>query len=122
VGYWKTVEAMHQRNKYRTWTDAGMRKIVDEDPKQGYWGSLDVKQTDGDNGEMEIVAEGEDTGEKTGTRGVEEVLNDNAAWLDELQGWQEIRVRKGISVIGEREQVLGQSFFLYRVVKQENNS
>lgn len=99
VGYWKTVEAMHQRNRYRSWTDAGMRKIVDEDPKQRYWGSLDTKKVDDE-------MEGEE--EKAGQRGVEEVLNDNAAWLDELQGWQEIRVRNGTTDVGERERVLGQ--------------
>lgn len=111
---------MHQRNRYRPWTGARKTAVEAEDGA-GYWGCLEVDKKDKamivehddagtvDDGASSDLLEKVD-GQKNGReRTADDVLKDNAEWLNELLGWQEVRVRRGNKVASERENVLGKS-------------
>ena len=83
-----------------------------EPEKQGWWGVLDVNTAvEGDdvreNGAAEVqLPGGLDKGKG---KAVDVELDDNARLIQELQAWQELRVRKGDdSWISEREQHVGE--------------
>lgn len=113
VGYWTTLEAMHQRERYKSWSGPSGLQVQEGGETKGYWGSLEAKGEGattvehGDVGMEDVGPEAGEEGTKSG-RGVDDVLRDNADWLNELVGWQEARVRKGEKEVGEREQVVGE--------------
>lgn len=74
--------------------------------QEGYWGTLEPKNG-GEEGLDTVIP----NPTKASGTGAEAALVDNAAWLDELLGWQELRVRKGQEEVGKREQVVGESSF-----------
>lgn len=104
---------MHQRNRYQSWRNASREMNADHAPSEGYWGSIDIKP-----GEKAVVngrADGQeaaDMSEEKVKRERSDILGDNAAWLDELLGWQELRARKGETKLGDRENMLGESAHL----------
>jgi hypothetical protein len=68
---------------------------------EGYWGEFEV-EVDKAEGSVKARSEGEG--------GIEKALKDNAEMVAELQGWQEVRVRRGdVSWTTEREQQVGES-------------
>lgn len=123
IGYWKTLEAMHQRNRYASWDEGISQVVADEEVKEGYWGTLgsvgkggpaDQLLGEGDAMDPDVVGvpgsgEEKEVKVKDARNGVDDKLRDNAQWLNELLGWQEIRTRKGITDLGERESMLGES-------------
>ncbi len=73
-----------------------------EPEKAGWWGCLEVEKGDE---EVQIVR----STEKGKGRAVDEVLRVNGKLIEELQAWQEVRVRKGDEAwIPQREQRVGE--------------
>jgi hypothetical protein len=92
-GYNDTMTAMHERARRSAWTRTARTPIQVE---KGYQGLLEP--TDAKN-----KGKGKET--------VEDILEENARLIEELQYWQEIRVQKGDSSwTSEREQLAGMSF------------
>jgi hypothetical protein len=112
-GYYATVAGMHERARYRQWSHsqgAGLNTSVN-----GYYGSL---ETEGKDKEIEDIAEDPASSAhpvKTDAKGkrketVEDVLEENQRKIEELQAWQELRVKKGVeSWVPEREKAVGKS-------------
>lgn len=88
VGYYDTLDAMHERQRSRAWTtkveDAAAVPVA-----HGYKGMEDA--------EAEVAGQG---------RTVQEVLEENGKLITELQSWQEWRVAKNQSEPTEREQLV----------------
>ncbi|WWC61107.1 uncharacterized protein I303_103685 [Kwoniella dejecticola CBS 10117] len=82
-GFYSTLEGMHERARHREWARRVLRraKSIEEG---GYRGSLE-----GSKGKEKAT--------------VDDVLTENGGLIEELQAWQEIRVRKGVSTVTERE-------------------
>lgn len=89
-GYYFTVEAMHERARHREWTQR----------------ALAMDQTLEEEGSEECLKESIQQRAPYST--VDEALVENGRLIEELQVWQEIRLRKGIKSATQREQVLGE--------------
>ncbi|OXG91217.1 hypothetical protein C345_01199 [Cryptococcus neoformans A2-102-5] len=87
-GYYFTVEAMHERARHREWTQR----------------ALAMDQTLEEEGSEECLKESIQQRAPYST--VDEALVENGRLIEELQVWQEIRLRKGIKSATQREQVL----------------
>ncbi|WVW83067.1 hypothetical protein I302_105084 [Kwoniella bestiolae CBS 10118] len=83
-GYYSTLDGMHERARHREWARRVLRRSKSID-QGGYHGSLDV-----------------DKGKEK--QSVDDVLAENGDLIEELQAWQEVRVRKSVPAITEREQ------------------
>ncbi|WVQ98746.1 hypothetical protein IAU59_005877 [Kwoniella sp. CBS 9459] len=89
-GYYSTLEGMHECARHREWASRVLRrsKLNEEG---GYYGILNKE---------------EDGGEKRKT--VDHVLAENNDMITELHAWQDLRLRKGVSVVSEREDQLAE--------------
>ena len=99
AGYYDTMSAMHERARLRSWKESAKRPL---ETKPGYRGLLseDLKKDKGKAKET-----------------VEDILAENNQLIEELQGWQELRVQKGnADWLPEREQVVGTSYSSLAVV------
>ncbi|WVQ70062.1 uncharacterized protein L199_008286 [Kwoniella botswanensis] len=83
-GYWSTLEGMHERARHRQWARRALRRSKNID-EGGYYGNLETNK-----------------GKEKET--VDDVLAENSELIEELQTWQEVRIRKGVSAVTEREQ------------------
>jgi len=91
-GYNDTMTAMHERARRSAWTRSVTAPIQVE---KGYRGLLDPS-------DVKNKGKGKET--------IEDLLEENARLIEELQYWQEIRVQKGDSTwTSEREQLAGMS-------------
>ncbi|WWC90019.1 uncharacterized protein L201_004949 [Kwoniella dendrophila CBS 6074] len=83
-GYYSTLEGMHERARHREWARRVLRrsKIIEEG---GFYG---------------IIEEGKGKEKET----VDDILTGNGDLIEELQAWQEVRTRKGVLSVTEREQ------------------
>jgi len=85
---------MHERARRSAWTRSVRAPIQVE---KGYQGLLDPS-------DVKNKGKGKET--------IEDILEENARLIEELQYWQEIRVQKGDSTwTSEREQLAGMSPF-----------
>jgi hypothetical protein len=92
-GYYDTMDAMHERARRSAWVRHARSPIHIE---KGYQGCLESAEGKKDKGKSKETAE--------------DILEDNAKLIDELQYWQEIRVQRGdASWSCEREQLAGKS-------------
>lgn len=97
AGYYDTMSAMHERARIRSWEESRRAPI---ETKVGYRGLL----SEG--------AEKKDKGKAKET--VQDILAENNLLIEELQGWQELRVQKGnVDWLPEREQTVGKSWMGY---------
>ncbi|WVF72166.1 hypothetical protein IAT40_006978 [Kwoniella sp. CBS 6097] len=89
-GYYSTLEGMHERARHREWASRTLRrsKFVEVG---GYNGTLKKQNNKGKNKET-----------------VDDVLANNNEMIEELHAWQELRLRKGVSVVSERENQLAE--------------
>lgn len=95
-GYNDTITAMHERARRSAWTRSVRAPIQIE---KGYQGLLDPS-------DVKNKGKGKET--------MEDILEDNARLIEELQYWQEIRVQKGdLTWTSEREQLAGMSPLLF---------
>ncbi|WWD01374.1 hypothetical protein V866_008317 [Kwoniella sp. B9012] len=83
-GYWSTLEGMHERARHREWARRALRRSKNID-EGGYYGNLETNK-----------------GKEKET--IDDVLAENIELIEELQTWQEVRIRKGASAVTEREQ------------------
>ena len=106
VGYYATLQARHERARHQEWSrrvsmhqpGAGSRELDDE----GWWGTLEAEQNDEP---IPLSITGKGKGKE-----VEDILTENAEWIEELQAWQMLRLRRGdASWIGRREERVGKS-------------
>lgn len=102
IGYLGTLQAIHERARHKEWSRrvlrrSGLGNLQLE--REGWWGSLDTEQ--------EEVSNRGAVGKSKG-RAVDEVLSHNVGLIEELQSWQEVRLRKGDeSWIPKRERRIG---------------
>ena len=76
--------------------------------KEGWWGTLEVEPND-ELSSLSISRSGKDKGKG---KEVDAILSENAEWIEELQGWQILRLRRGdASWVGRREQRVGKSYW-----------
>jgi len=96
---------MYERARHKEWSRRAIRRSGAgnmEPEKAGWWGCLEVEKGDE---EVQIVR----STEKGKGRAVDEVLRVNGKLIEELQAWQEVRVRKGDEAwIPQREQRVGE--------------
>ncbi|OCF54114.1 hypothetical protein L486_08308 [Kwoniella mangroviensis CBS 10435] len=83
-GYWSTLEGMHERARHREWARRALRRSKNID-EGGYCGNLETNK-----------------GKEKET--IDDVLTENGELIEELQTWQEVRTRKGVFAVTEREQ------------------
>lgn len=87
------MSAMHERARIRSWKESSRGPL---DPRTGYRGLLSP------DGEQKDKGKAKET--------VEDILTENNVLIEELQGWQELRVQKGdVDWLPEREQTVGKS-------------
>ncbi|WWC69448.1 uncharacterized protein I206_103387 [Kwoniella pini CBS 10737] len=82
-GYYSTLEGMHERARHREWSKRVLRRTKNIE-EGGYHGVFDSGK-----------------GKEKAT--VDDVLAENGGLIEELQAWQEVRIRKGVSAVTERE-------------------
>lgn len=92
ASYYSTLEAMHQKARYREWNKRVNQRT---EAKASWQGIYDVP-------------EGASSLDKGKAKEVDNVLADNAALLAELHGWQEVRIRRGQAAVTERESQIGE--------------
>jgi hypothetical protein len=115
LGYWDTLQAMHERRRVNEWATSNKRypRTISED---GWWGILEKTEETGSihassDGIEEIIAT-----PPAEADAVESKLAENVALLQELQAWNEVRVLKGDSNwLSGREQIVGMLFCYSRL-------
>ena len=102
LGYWGTLDAMHERRKIKEYEERGSEDAVslDESP-EGYRGTLEMPVEHGESSTASRAKK---------VKTVDEELTDNANLLSELSAWQEARIRSGSpGEIDESEVETGES-------------
>lgn len=143
MGYYDTLDGMHYKAKYAGWKRYLASASMGE-ASQGFAGVLPpraAKRDDaasfGGEGEGGDAAAGPEMSEgaaessaaaldadetdmiesvkvdKQG-RTLSEQLEENAVWINELLGWQEMRAFNGVKDVGERENLVGKSHAVQR--------
>ncbi|OCF35465.1 hypothetical protein I316_03017 [Kwoniella heveanensis BCC8398] len=89
-GYYSTLEGMHERARHREWAGRALRrsKLAEEG---GYYGMLDAEN---DKGKIKET--------------IDSLLANNNLMIAELHAWQDLRLRKGVSIVTERENQLAE--------------
>lgn len=132
MGYWDTLDAMHYKARYSGWKQY-LKGTSAVQAGQGYTGVLPPRGTTADEGQT--AKDAAESGAETSTveadamviddvteadakdgaqsvavsRTAEEQLDENAVWINELLGWQEMRAFNGVKDVGERENLVGTS-------------
>jgi hypothetical protein len=134
MGYWATLEVMHYKARYSGWKTYLAGEKMGE-AKQGFAGSLpprispaaagaagegavfegtgEVNEVDAGATSPEDAVEGDDIQARSAAAAAEKdaaagQLEENAIWINELLGWQEMRAFNGVKDVGERENLVGE--------------
>ena len=105
IGFHATLKALHERARHQEWSRRGLYQTevgVLNHEVDGWWGSI--------GNEHEQVVKEADSSMQAGRNEsrVHELLTDNAAYIHELQSWQNVRLRKGNDQwFPHREEIVG---------------
>lgn len=104
MGYDSTLDAMHESARERKYLKESTQHNIPEDGWKGVLAKKPEKPGD--------KLQGEDEAEVKVEESVDDVLAANAERIEELQEWQEMRVRKGdASWVSDREQAVADELF-----------
>nr|XP_031862788.1 uncharacterized protein CI109_001800 [Kwoniella shandongensis]KAA5529860.1 hypothetical protein CI109_001800 [Kwoniella shandongensis] len=83
-GYYSTIQGMHEHTRHKEWQRRTLRRSRVEDTQWTGVGKGKDRET------------------------VDDILAENGEMIEELQAWQEVRVRKGVREATEREQLVAE--------------
>jgi hypothetical protein len=93
---------MYERRRRLEWRSRSLADPTEEG--RGYYGSIDV----GESSSSSATETTDGKGKGREVDSVEDILSANAEMIDELERWQDVRVKKGdASWVCEREQQVG---------------
>lgn len=118
LGYYSTLDLMHEHTRHREWTRRSTT-VVDI-ANEGWTGVLEAEGKDAEvekNADKDKETEGAEKAAANGEAdkeldSVDAILDANVGRIEELQVWQDLRVRKGdASWISDRERAVADELF-----------